>query len=235
MGQRMFVAVVPPDEVVEHLEDFLEPRRDHGMPWIHPSQWHVTLAFMESVGAAAELELEDRLAEAATKRRPMTLRLAGGGTFPDPVAARVIWLGLEGDGQGREAGGAPYDEPQGDTPLGGAALDELHRLAVNVRAAASVSGAPVDGKPFHPHLTLARLKRPVEATRWLRVLDTYAGPAWEVDEIELIASHLHEGPARRPRHETVGRYALGAPTPATTTTTPDAVWSPAAPARVSGR
>ena len=208
MAQRMFVAVVPPDDVVEHLEDFLEPRRDHGMPWIHPAQWHVTLAFMESVGAAAELELEERLTEAATRRRPMTLRLAGGGTFPDPVAARVIWLGLEG---------------QGDEPLD--ALEELHRLAVNVRAASSVSGAPVDGKPFHPHLTLARLKRPVEATRWLRVLDTYVGPAWEVDEIELIASHLHEGPARRPRHETVGRYPLGAATP-----THDAVWRPAAPA-----
>ncbi|MDQ2758612.1 MAG: RNA 2',3'-cyclic phosphodiesterase [Actinomycetota bacterium] len=196
MGQRMFVAVVPPDEVVEHLEEFLEPRRDQGMPWIHPEQWHVTLAFMESVGAAAEPELEERLAEAAAKRRPMTLRLCGSGTFPDPVAARVIWLGLQGRGH---EGGSPADD-----------LNELHRLAVNVRAAASTSGAPVDGKPFHPHLSLARLKRPVEATRWLRVLDTYVGPAWEVDEVELVASHLHEGPGRRPRHRTTGCYRLGA-------------------------
>ncbi|MEO3937166.1 RNA 2',3'-cyclic phosphodiesterase [Dermatophilaceae bacterium Soc4.6] len=195
MGQRMFVAVVPPDEVVEHLEEFLEPRRDHGMPWIHPGQWHVTLAFMESVGAAAELELEERLADAAGRRRPMTVRLAGAGTFPDPVAARVIWLGLQDGDDANDAAGGP--------------LGELHRLAVNVRAAASTSGAPVDGKPFHPHLSLARLKRPVEATRWLRVLDTYRGPAWQVDEVELIASHLHEGPSRRPRHETVSRFALG--------------------------
>ena len=59
-----------------------------------------------------------------------------------------------------------------------------------------------------PHLTLARLKRSIEATRWLRVLDTFISPSWRVREIELIASHLGEGPRRRPRHERVARLPL---------------------------
>lgn len=187
---RMFVAVVPPPEVVEDLSEFLEPRRDQGMPWIDPAQWHVTLAFMESVPGRAVDDLGDRLVEAGTRRRPFTLRLVGAGAFPDPVRAKVLWLGL------RNGAGA-------------AQVDELERLAVNVRAAAAASGAPVDGKPFRPHLSLAHLKRPVEATRWLRILDTYAGPAWEVDSVELVESHLREGPSGRPRHEVVRTIPLG--------------------------
>ncbi len=190
MPQRMFVAVVPPPEVVEDLSDFLEPRRDAGMPWIHPEQWHVTLAFMEAVADRSVDALVDHLEAAAAKRRPFTLRLAGAGAFPDPTRAKVLWLGL------RNGVGDPE-------------TDELERLAVNVRAAATTAGAAVDGKSFRPHLSLAHLKRPVEATRWLRILDTYVGPAWPVHEVELIASHLAEGPHRRPRHQVVGSFELG--------------------------
>ncbi len=183
----MFVAVVPPDEVVEELAEFLAPRE--GMPWIHPSQWHLTLAFMASVPAAREDELVERLGEAAARVAPFDVRLDGAGCFPDPSRASVLWLGV--------------DE---------AAAQSLTRLATGARAAANVSGATPDGKAFVPHLSLARLKRPVSATKWLRVLDTFSSSAssssWRVTEIELIASYLGEGPRRRPRHETVARVPL---------------------------
>ena len=92
-----------------------------------------------------------------------------------------------------------------------AARVELDRLAVGTRAAASRAGAPPDGASFVPHLTLARMNRPVEATRWLRVLGAYEGPTWTVDEIELVESHLGEGPRRRPRHETAATFRARPP------------------------
>lgn len=195
----MFVAVVPPPEVVEDLSDFLEPRRDVGMPWIHPEQWHVTLAFMSAVLDRSVDALLEHLEAAALKRRPFTLRLAGAGAFPDAVRAKVLWLGLRPG----EAGPTGAAAPAPDGPA------ELERLAVNVRSAATTAGAPVDGKSFRPHLSLAHLKRPVEATRWLRILDTYSGPSWQVEQVELVASHLAEGPGRRPRHEVVRSFDLG--------------------------
>ena len=188
MPQRMFVAVVPPAQVLDDLSDFLEPRRDAGMPWIHPEQWHLTLAFMEAVPHRSTDTLVEHLEGAAARRRTFSLRLAGAGAFPDPTRAKVLWLGV---------GGTP----------------ELERLAVNVRAAASTAGAPGDGKAFRPHLSLAHLKRPVEATRWLRILDTFAGRSWEVDEFDLIASHLGDGPNGRPRHQVVETFTLGADVP----------------------
>ncbi|MGA8210758.1 MAG: hypothetical protein WB798_11455, partial [Nocardioidaceae bacterium] len=78
-----------------------------------------------------------------------------------------------------------------------------------VRAAATKAGAGPQGGRFRAHVTLARCRRPDEATRWLRVLDTYRGPPWQVSQVSLLASHLGEGPGGRPRHEVVEVYPLG--------------------------
>jgi len=80
-----------------------------------------------------------------------------------------------------------------------------------VRAAAAKAGAGPDGGPFHPHVTLARSGRPLEATRWLRVLDAYRGKTWWAQEAALVVSHLGEGPRRRPRHDLVETFRLGGP------------------------
>lgn len=183
MGQRMFVSITPPEEVRDDLTEFLAPRV--GMPWIDAGQWHVTLAFMASVPQAREDELVERLETVAARVAPFGIDLRGGGCFPDPTRASVLWLGVAES-----------------------ARDPLARLAKGARAAAAVTGAPPDGKSFVPHLTLARLRRPVEATRWLRVLDTYVSPEWEVEHIDLVASHLREGPRGRPRHEVLASMPL---------------------------
>jgi 2'-5' RNA ligase len=86
-------------------------------------------------------------------------------------------------------------------------------MATGARAAGSKSGAGADGGRFHPHVTLARSGRPIEATRWIRVLDSYRGPSWRATELTLVESHLGEGPRRRPRYEVVETFGL-AETPA---------------------
>jgi 2'-5' RNA ligase len=87
--------------------------------------------------------------------------------------------------------------------------DELRHLAGAARAAAKRAKVDVAGARFRPHVTLARLPRPGDATSCLAVLRDYAGPAWSVEEIQLIASHLGQGPGGRPRYEVVGGFPLG--------------------------
>jgi 2'-5' RNA ligase len=185
----MFAAVVPPEDVVEALEAFLEPRREAApFRWTLPVQWHLTLAFMARVPERSLDDLLDRMTRAGRRRTPFTLRLAGGGTFPGPERAKVLYAGVAGDTE---------------------ALEELHRLSTGARAAANRAGAEAEGGPFRPHLTLARMRRPVEATRWLRVLDTYVSREFEVTGFALIESHLGEGPSNRPRYAEVARFPLG--------------------------
>jgi RNA 2',3'-cyclic 3'-phosphodiesterase len=188
-GMRMFTALVPPPEVVEHLDDFLAPRREHAdFRWTVPESWHVTLGFMPRVPERVLEDLEDRLARAAQRGRPFTLRLEGGGAFPDAAAARALYAAVS----------ASTEDAAG-----------LHLLSARARAAAARAGAEVDGGRFRPHLTLARLRRPADVVRWLRLLDGYSSPPWSVTELVLVHSHLGEGPRGRPRHEVVTRLRLG--------------------------
>ena len=77
-----------------------------------------------------------------------------------------------------------------------------------------------------PHITIARLGRPQELSNWVRLLDTYAGPPWPVNEIELVASHLGEGPRRRPRHEVLATLPLGEPRSQRRTSYGSSQWRP---------
>ena len=190
---RMFVALVPPDDAVEHLDEFLAPRREAGpFRWAVPEQFHLTLAFLAEVGDSQLDELTERLGRAGKRRTPFAVRIAGGGAFPNAGRARVIWAGLDLDEHGHT---------------------ELTRLAAGARAAASKSGIAVDGQRFRAHITLARLGRPAEVSRWVRLLDAYAGPEWTADRLSLVASYLGEGPRGRPRYEVVDEFPLGAAIP----------------------
>ena len=86
---------------------------------------------------------------------------------------------------------------------------QLAQLSASARGAGNQVGARPDGTAFQPHITIARLGRPQEVSNWVRLLDTYTGPSWAVAEIELIASHLGEGPRKRPRHEVLASLPLG--------------------------
>lgn len=183
---RTFVAVYPPAEAIEHLDEFLEVRREAGpFRWTLPTQWHLTLAFFDDVPERSFDALVERLEAAVGKRSAMQAAITGGGAFPHIGRAKVLWAGVDADDAA-----------------------ELEKLAKGCRAAGATAGAPPAGERFRPHLTLARINPPIEATKWVRLLDAYRGPGWPIDEIAVVESHLGEGPNRRPRHEVVATFRL---------------------------
>jgi len=185
---RMFVAVQPPGVAVEHLDEFLDVRRGAAdFRWSLPTQFHVTLAFLDTVADRRLDELVERLERAAGRRTAFATSISGGGAFPNPARGRVLYADLD---------------------LAPEAKEELDRLASGARAAAARTGIEVDGQRFRPHITVARLRGPTEVTSWVRLLDAYSGPTWPVDRITLVASYLGEGPRGRPRYETVAELPL---------------------------
>jgi 2'-5' RNA ligase len=191
---RLFAAVVPPVGAVEHLDAFLEPRRDSarqdpGLRWTLAEQFHVTLAFMHSVPDHLVDEYGDRLADGLARTPVPVLRLAGPVAFPNAAETRALAVGV-----------MPESEGAGVV---------LERMAGRARNAAVSVGTEVDGQRFRPHLTIARLRRRADTTNWVRLLETYTGPEWAVTEVAVIASHLGEGPGNRPRYETVAEIPVG--------------------------
>lgn len=112
--------------------------------WTPAAKMHVTLKFMDAlpIDGVAPLAAAIRpLVEGKPAPDACAMRLEA---FPAPKHARVVVVALE------DAGGAVAK-----------LADKVDRLAQKV-------GVPREDRPFRPHVTLARLKRPYDARRWLR-------------------------------------------------------------------
>ncbi|MFI6828434.1 RNA 2',3'-cyclic phosphodiesterase [Kribbella sp. NPDC050241] len=182
---RLFVAVVPPAEVVEDLSEFVEPRRQHpdeDIRWATDEHWHITLAFLGDVPDWKTDELGERLEGAAKRQKPFEAQVTGAGAFPGVPDARVLYAGIRDD------------------------TESLSHLAMTTRSAANRAGVMVEGRKFTPHLTLARLRRPLDVTRWVRIFDGYEGPVWTAGSVRLIESRLGEGPGHSAAYTAVGEW-----------------------------
>ncbi|QBI52279.1 RNA 2',3'-cyclic phosphodiesterase [Streptomonospora litoralis] len=206
---RLFVAVYPPEEVLDEVArtaDALgaadrlgvaggvldtgggaaEPRRQvrlgRGLRWSEPGEWHLTLVFLGDVPDDTLPRLRRRMsAEAARHERP-AIAFRGGGTFPgDTAQAGVLWAGIEGD------------------------IDTVTGLAAGLRKAARKSGVRLQRRAFVPHLTLARSRPPTDMTALRYGLGTLATPFWTVGEIHLV----HSEPGEQPRYRTLETWPLG--------------------------
>jgi 2'-5' RNA ligase len=166
---RLFVAVYPSPEAVAHLDAALDPVRGDwpGLRWVPAEQWHLTLAFLGEVAERLVEPLVERLGRAAARAGPMRLSLGGFGAFPSGRRARVCWMGVDG------------------------AVAPLRDLATRVGAAARHTGIEVDTKPYRPHLTVARPRRPpLDVGSLVKPWSAYRGPAWVAGEVSLVRSHL---------------------------------------------
>ena len=170
---RAFVAVRPPDVVLEAVAGAVSPLPSAipGARWTRNEQWHLTLQFL---GNNADL---DAVAGAlgALALRAGDVQVGGWGAFPTERRARVLWLGV--------VEGAEY----------------LAQLAAAVGVLLAPLGHEPEARPFHAHLTLARLSRPTDVRDAVRALG--AGPvgdSWTVPEVVLYESKTRaEGAAYR--------------------------------------
>jgi RNA 2',3'-cyclic 3'-phosphodiesterase len=178
---RLFAAVDPPPDVCAQLSGAL-PAADERLRYVTPAQWHLTLAFYGSVAATKIDALRDGLERAASRSRPLRLRLAGAGTFPRRAAkARVLWVGLDGD------------------------VDELRRLADRCAGAGRRARIAMEARSFRPHLTVAQARQgAVDVSDTVDALAPLTSEWWTVDVVRLVHSTL----GAKVHHETLARFSL---------------------------
>ena len=167
---RLFVAVWPPDEVLDRLAVLPRPEAD-GLRWTEREHWHVTLRFLGSVGEVAPVV-------EALAGSDMHATEAGLGPAVDRFGQRILHVPVAG----------------------------LEEGAAAVVDATAHLGKPPDDRPFHGHVTLARVARNAKAD--LRALTGAAIEArWPMDAVCLVESHLSPKGAR---YDVLERLGLGA-------------------------
>ena len=178
---RLFAALDVPAEV-QHALATVMPPPDEQLRYVSPEQRHLTLAFYGEVAETKLEALHAGLERAANRSAPMSVRLAGAGTFPrQPAKARVLWIGVDGD------------------------VDMVRRLADRCAGAGRRARIAMEARAFRPHLTLARARRgAADATTSVDALAGFASPWWTVASFRLVHSHL--GPTVR--HETLREFSF---------------------------
>ena len=101
-----------------------------------PESLHLTLKFLGDIQTDLLPEISSRLEKIASSCPSMELRLEKTGVFPDLFRPAVCWAGLN-----------PLDEKA------------LIELAGQIDLSLSEIGLSIEKRPFHPHVTLARIKR----------------------------------------------------------------------------
>ena len=171
---RAFIALHPPPEL-EAERARLQREMEEVLPknsvrWTPPEQIHLTLRFLGDIADEAAGDLENALQRACLGVAPFELRVRGAGCFPNARQPRIVWVGLEG---------------------GVESLQKLHGQIARETAA----WGERDGRPFHPHLTMGRVKDPRsrDAAALGKILGDLPCPvlgAWRVEQVDLMQSRL---------------------------------------------
>ena len=181
---RAFVAVELPPEVRDALSAVVRSLDAHAigsLRTVDPSSVHLTLRFLGNVPASRVLAIEDTLVDAASQSGRFRLRLGETGTFPERGAPKVLWVGLAGD------------------------VDALVALQSRIEAVLEPLGFAPEGRPFRPHLTLARMRDRSTRSERNRARDALSsspfepGLSFEVESVSLMRSILRREGARYAR------------------------------------
>ncbi len=171
---RVFVAVELPDAVKAEfagLVSTIDALGVRGVRTVRPEGIHLTLKFLGDVNADLVPDIQAAMDAAASGAAPFDLSLGDTGVFPNPGAAHVLWVGVEGD------------------------IKRLSRLQERVERSLTDLGFRPERRRFNPHITAGRIRDSVSRPDRRRVSDTlfshgYVRPPIRVESISLIRSIL---------------------------------------------
>lgn len=172
-GLRTFLAIDLPASLQSAIGQHIRTvkRELPGLSWSRPENLHINLKFLGETTESLVDRIRQAVEPAISHVSPFVVELKGFGVFPDDRSPRVLWIGLDG------------------------ALDSLSTLAECVDRAVVPLGFPQEGRPFRPHLTVARVKRDHRAVgRALDTLGVFTDPfacgQLPVEQVALFKSDL---------------------------------------------
>jgi len=138
---------------------------------------HLTLRFLGEVDVKNLEVFAARLQDDCAQYTALKMFVHGAGAFPNVRRPAVVWAGLE------------------------ALSGDLAGLQTAVEAAAQAIGLAPETKPFHPHVTLARIRDPRQIGDLMERIEaakTFATDDFPVRTVTLFSSELQpDGPVYR--------------------------------------
>ncbi|MEJ5342027.1 MAG: RNA 2',3'-cyclic phosphodiesterase [Thermogutta sp.] len=178
---RTFIAVEVDEGVRSRASKLIKQLRQSGadVTWVAPENMHLTIKFLGDVDYRDVYHVCRAVEECVATVEPFTVEIRGVGAFPSLERPRVIWLGVD---------------------LGAAEMEALNE---RVESALSAIGFPREGRKFHAHLTLGRVRKSGRAVEHLVAMlreyqDVEFGPT-TVDQLVIFSSELlPTGPVYEP-------------------------------------
>ena len=139
-GRRIFIAIDISDAAqaacAAHIERLRRQSPKVRVGWERTEKLHITLKFL---GDTADDRVEDvvhSVARIATEHRAFELAIAGPGVFPGSSRPRILWIGVH--------------DPS----------DAVSKLNRDVEDACERLWFEKEGRRFHPHITIGRVREP---------------------------------------------------------------------------
>jgi 2'-5' RNA ligase len=188
---RCFIGIRLPPAVRDAVDEAVREARGAkgSVAWVAKDNMHVTLKFLGEIHPGKVSAAEEAIAGAVAGFPPFALEAFGGGTFPGPGNPRVLWVG--------------FREP----------LELVGKLQQNIENALSGAGFPREDRPFHPHITVGRVRgalSPAWGDRFVRGLAGRVFGTVPVSSIVLFESRLSPGGAI---YSVVREFPLGGDAP----------------------
>jgi RNA 2',3'-cyclic 3'-phosphodiesterase len=138
---RLFIALELSEEQRRELTEFQARFKNHfsGVRWIKPEGMHLTLKFIGEANQAGVESISDVVSNVVQSEQPFNLVYSGCGVFPAPGNARILWVGLS---QGAEI---------------------TSKIAETLDSSLSFLGFKKERQQFKPHLTIGRIRQPLES------------------------------------------------------------------------
>ncbi|PKG24944.1 RNA 2',3'-cyclic phosphodiesterase [Niallia nealsonii] len=169
-----FVAISLPDQVKEHIAAAKQALK-HPFPfqkWVHPEDYHLTLAFLGSSSADQLQLLAEQLDKKICESDAFSLQIDRLGIFGNVAKPKIFWLGVK--------------EEKKLTSLQNKVYDECKK--VNFK---------LETRPFHPHITLARKWKestfPIEALQQKNPF-VHKDLSFSVQSIEIFQTQVNKEP-----------------------------------------
>lgn len=167
---RTFLAVELPGTIQKKIGEVQKDLKSSGadVRWVSPGNIHLTLKFFGNIEESVIQNIVQSIEGPLQDTSPFCLKVQGMGAFPNLKNPRVIWIGLQ---EGKEG---------------------IISIQKQLERAFERIGFQPEDRPFHPHLTLGRVKSNRGKNELVRGMEGYKEEFgnFQVEKVILFKSDL---------------------------------------------